>query len=319
MSIRPVSTAILALACALPGGCVSTAPLAPIPAPLPETLQWARPETGGAFLGLRTEENDSGSLDSLFFDPGARVVAVAENSPAAAAGFQVGDIVLAVDGRELADPAALDALVDRAGPGARIELRAQRGDTVFSVPAELAGSAPTGEEAEVLWRRDPARSRAGWATAPGGVLLASAAADSPFPRDGVPVGSLVVALDGKALLSDRELLRALDARAPGTAVEVRFRDRSTREGNAAPRWEPAERVATVRLVEQPVAVIGSGIFVLWHYEALPDGHQASLDLLDLWVLELFRYGRQDGERKYEILKLFGWPLIHWSTGVGMLE
>jgi len=300
---------LLALATCLPG-CVSSSPLAPIPVPLPETLEWARPAGDGAFLGLQTEENDSGSLDALFFDPGARVLSVVQNSPAAAAGLAVGDIVLALEDREVADPAALDALVSARAPGSTVTLRVQRGDTVFAVPVVLSGRAASGERPAILWRRDPARSRAGWATAPGGVLLASAAPDSPFPRDGVPMGSVVSALDGRGVLSDRELLRELAARAPGSVVEVSFR--------AAGAQDEPLRTTRVRLVEQPTRIIESGVAVLWSYEAAPDSSRSKFTLLDLWVLQLFRYEREGGERRYRLLPIFGWAPIRWSTGVGML-
>src|SRR5262249_35439975 len=55
----------------------TTATLATIPEPLPEALPWSVPAQGGAFLGLSVEENDSGSLDNLYFQPGVRVITVA--------------------------------------------------------------------------------------------------------------------------------------------------------------------------------------------------------------------------------------------------
>ena len=70
-------------------------------------------EQRDSFLGLEVRENDSGSLESLSFDPGVRVHEVTERSPAAGAGVRVDDVVLAMDGVELAVPEDLTALLSR--------------------------------------------------------------------------------------------------------------------------------------------------------------------------------------------------------------
>ncbi len=292
------SAALLASAC-------TTAPLSPVPDPLPETLEWvASHREPGAFLGLATRENDSGSLDALTFDPGVRVTEVVENSPAAIAGVEVGDVVLALDGAAVDDPGALEELLRRAEPGTGAELRVQRGDTVFAVPVVLAGSAAgAGGEARVLWRLDPARTAAGWADGVGGAVLASAGPGSPVTAAGLEIGDVVQRLDGAPVLSGRDLVRRVQALEEGEAVRL--------AGTGAD-GEPFER--EVRLLSAPTAVTGWSIPILAHYSRDLERDESEFALVDLWVISLFRFLRDGDEREYRVLRFFT-----WRTGVGELS
>lgn len=304
LRIQALTAAVLLCAAGLTG--CSSAPAAAIPEPLPEALAWARPAAEGSrnFLGLKTRENDSGSLDALAFDPGARVVRVVESSPAAAAGFQVGDVVLGWGGSEVDDPEALETLLQRAPAGAEIRVRVQRDDTVFEVPVQLrAEEATGGGEVEVLQRLDPARSRAGWVTGRGGAVLVASAEDAPFPRAGVPVGSVVTAVDGEEVLSARALIRALQDRPAGSVVHVDFDD------SAGTR-----QAAEVELFDSGTVVTGFQIPILFHYTHDPDRDATEWALVDLWFISLFRYIRTGGEREYRVLR---W--IQFSSGKGELS
>lgn len=103
-----------------------------------------------------------------------RVRAVAAESPAAAAGLAVGDVVLDVDGTPIKDTRGLDDALDRSGPDAAIRLRVKRGDGETSVdltltrwpdrlPAAPAATPPKGpaveriEDTDTLMPRDAAR------------------------------------------------------------------------------------------------------------------------------------------------------------------
>jgi hypothetical protein len=283
--------------------CV-TSPLEPIPEPLPETLAWAvEGSGGGAFLGLKTRENDSGSLDELFFLPGVRVTQVIESSPAEQAGFRVGDVVLSIDRHELNDPAALETLLHSTPAGERIVLEVQRDDSVFEVPVELrAGKTGATGEARLQYRLDPSRSRAGWITGRGGAVLVCSDEGGPFPAAGVPLRSVIRSIDGEEVLSDRALIRLLQARAPGEEVEVSFTDP-----------EGGEHEATVGLQEQPMRFTGFSIPILIDYSAEAEGHHTSFTLIDLWFLWLFHYEREGGERTWSFLRF-----IRGSAGVGEL-
>ncbi len=294
--------ATLALVVLSTSAC-STAVRYPVPEPLPEAQDFGAREAGGAFLGLVTRENDSGSLEELYFRPGVRVARVVENSPAEAAGVRPGDVVLDFGGAGVDDPGALDALVSRRSAGERVVLEIQREDTVFEVEVALSGrGAGLGEAAEVLYRLDPARTGAGWATAVAGVELVSLARESPIAAARIPLGSVVTALDGEPVRSDRELIRRVVELEPGTDVEFDF---TTPEGDV--------RRASVELRGPITYVSGFSIPVLVHFARDIEVPSAHFELLDLWILSLFAYHRDGEERTWAFLRFF-----RFSTGVGEL-
>jgi membrane-associated protease RseP (regulator of RpoE activity) len=329
---RLLRAALTLLGAGLLTSCVTTAPLAPVPEPLPEALAWQATEAHGAFLGVEGEENDSGSLDALFFAPGVRVRGVVANSPAEASGLKPGDVVLSIDGRQVDDPGALDALVAGHAAGDRVELSVQRADTVFAVPVTLEARGPTAVAApgsasdaggaagdagapasadavHPRFRLDPSRSRAGWATGQGGVVLVSAPKDSPVFEAGLELGDVVTAIDGRSVVSDRELIRLLQTHDPGAEVELTV---------AGPRGGDS-RTVELELQEQPTKITGFGLPFLLEYEADVDGHKSRVGVLDLYLIQLFEYRREEGERTWVLLELFGWEVFHFSTGVGELS
>lgn len=284
----------------------SITPIAPIPRPLPETLEFAARDAGagGAFLGLRTRENMAGGFDELEFRPGIQVVRVVENSPAAEAGLRAGDIVLHFNGVPTDDPETLDILVQASAPGLTLELEVQRGDSSFQVPVTLGapvGSAPV--EVALNYRLDPSRSRAAWLSGREGVVLVASHPEAPFPRAGIAVGSVVTELDGQAMHSDRALIRNLQAREPGSRVSVNYLDA---EGEAHHR--------EVRLQAQPRRLTEFSIPILGTYRASPDGQSASLVVLDLWFISLFRYSREGTERSLSVLRF-----LSFQSGIGELN
>jgi len=296
---------LLPLVLAALGAC-RYAPAGPIPDPLPETLEWARPSAGqGAFLGLEVRENTGDSLEALSFEDGARVAAVAAGSPAAGAGIAVGDVLLRFDGVTVADPATLSTLLQTAEGGHEARLEVRRGDATFEVAVTLrAGQAGASEPPPLLWRADPARSLAGWRAGRGGVVLVTQDPDGPFARAGFAPGTVVLALDGEPQRAEQGLLRALQAKAPGARALVRARP--------AGEDEVVER--EVRLYRPARRLLEATVPVLVGYRASADGEQASFYLVDLWFLSLFRYRREGAERHYSFLRFFT-----YASGVGQLE
>lgn len=304
-ALRPRAAALgLALLACLAPACTS-APTGPLPDPLPATLDWAMaPAEEGSFLGLTVRENDSGSLEALSFDPGARVTAVALGSPAAEAGIQIGDVLLKLDGVEVNDPGGLENLVAALEPGREIQAQVQRGDSGFALPLTLRARSGAGtSNVERLWRADPARSQAGWLAGHGGVVLVTSSEDGPFPRAGVAVGSVVRSIDGEAMISDLDLVKRLQAAPEGARVEVEY------EG---PRGGEL-RQARVKLAEPNRRVTRFGVPVLVNYSSDPEGTATSFAVLDLWIISLFRYERDGVEKRWSLLRFF-----RFSTGIGEL-
>ena len=301
-SLLPVAVLAAGLAAGL-AACTVT-PVAPIPPPLPETLSWATAPVGeGAFLGLKTRENVGGSFEDLEFAAGLRVVRVVESSPAAEAGFRVGDVLLSFDGQATDDPGTLDALLAGSRPGHEVLVEVRRGDTVFALPVTPRSPAgPAAAEPEVLYRLDPSRSRAGWVSGRGGVVLVTTMPRGPFPRAGIPVRSTVTSIDGESVHSERALIRLLQGLEPGAEVEVEF---------VSPQGERESR--RVRLHEQEARVTRLELPILLDYEARADGEGSSFTLIDLWFFWLFRYERDGEERRWSFLRF-----LNFETGVGEL-
>jgi len=87
-----------------------------------------KPEIGKGFLGIRTEDREKG---------GVRVVEVAEETPAAKAGLEVDDVILSVDGKEMADKEAFSALMKEQAPGFKLKLTILRDDEEIEIEVEL--------------------------------------------------------------------------------------------------------------------------------------------------------------------------------------
>ena len=296
---RPLGT--LALLAAIVVGC-QTAPDRTIPDPLPETLEWAIPVADdAAFLGIEVRENDSGSLESLSFDPGVRVHEVVERSPAAVAGVQINDVLITFDGTELAVPEDLAALLEGASGGTTATLGLQRGDTVFEVEVTLIGSGGAIEaaarEAFVL---DPARTRGAWGTNDGAILVARA---EKGPLHSLDIGDRVIELDGKPIVSGRGLVQRLVSHDPGSKVKLTV---VSQAGET--------RTVRVRLLEEGRRLTRFSIPILTTYDATANRERQAFVLIDLYVISLFRFRREGNERHWSFLRFF-----NFSSGVGELE
>lgn len=291
------------LATLLLASCTSNR-IAPVPDPLPESGAWEEARRTGAFLGVEVRANDSGTLDSLSFDPGVRVTQVIENSPASSVGLEVGDILIAVNGQELFDAEALDALLLAVETGAQLELDVQRGDTAWRVSVATEERIAAGSTApDLLYLVDPQRSRAGWRTTPGGVRLVASGPDAPFTSAGIELGATVVRIEDEPMRSARSLLAYLQSRDAGDEVKVDYL-----------KLDDSESSTVVTLFEADRQVTLASIPVLFHYESDIDSDNSKFVLLDLWILSLFRYERTGHEREWTLLSLFS-----FATGQGELS
>jgi hypothetical protein len=298
---------LAALAAALVGslsaGCV-TAPARTIPDPLPEVLAWALPPGAaggsGAGVGLVLEENASDSLEDLAFGAGLRVASVEPNSAAAAAGFQVGDVVMAVDGDEVFASADVAAIAAARPAGETLQFEVQRGDTVFAVPVVLAASAGATSPATPLFHLDPARSRAAWGDGPNCAVLVARPDEGPL--ESVPIGARIMELDGETVHSGRGLVRALSTRAPGSEVELAG---TTPDGDVE-SWD-------VELLGEGRVVTRASLPILFTWDANLEADRSTFVVLDLWLISLLRRERDGGEVRWRVLRF-----IEWSTGVGEL-
>jgi len=107
-----------------------------------------------AWLGLRAVDRDGG----------VRIASVTNGGPGHACGLSAGDLLVAVDGLRVGHAAALDALLARKRPGARLRIHAFRGDELreFTV---VAGKPPLTKariEPDPQARTQARRLLAGW-------------------------------------------------------------------------------------------------------------------------------------------------------------
>ena len=87
-----------------------------------------------AYLGVSTQADTTG---------GATVVDVGAGTPAASAGLQVGDVIVAIDGQQITDPDGLSTAIGAHKPGDRVTVTYQRGGARRTAQVTL-GTRPTG-------------------------------------------------------------------------------------------------------------------------------------------------------------------------------
>jgi len=88
-----------------------------------------------------------------------------------------------------------------------------------------------------------------------------------------------------------------------------------------PAWHPPggkPRVTHVELPDEPHVTTEFFIPLVVDYESTPDRSKSSFELFDLYIFSLFKYSRQDGERRWVLLHIFGFDIFVFSSGVGEL-
>ncbi|MCU1461262.1 MAG: trypsin-like serine protease with C-terminal domain [Acidimicrobiales bacterium] len=90
--------------------------------------QSTNPVAGGAFLGVSTQTGPDGAV----------VTNVSGGTPAAGAGIQVGDVLLAIDGQPVSGPTDLAAAIRKHQPGDKVTIRWRHAGTDQSTQVTLA-------------------------------------------------------------------------------------------------------------------------------------------------------------------------------------
>jgi S1-C subfamily serine protease len=95
-----------------------------------------------ARLGVQTIDVDQAKLggESVEVDEGAYVQEVTAGTPAAKAGIEAGDVVVAVDGKPVTSAASLGGVIRQHEPGDKVEIELDRDGDSVTVHAELAES-----------------------------------------------------------------------------------------------------------------------------------------------------------------------------------
>ena len=306
---------ILSLAaCCTLAGCVSYAPEVLVPeitvSPEQVSLRNGSADSGAQLdFGVDVSQNESDSLFNVAVLPGVVVRRIAPNGPAAAAGIEVGDVILQVNDLPINQPDALLAL-QPTDTGNRFSFTVRRGTTAFeaTVTGRLIADNPAPVE---LYRVDPLATRAGFTTAlvniesQGSVAAARVSEifpESPLPDAGINVGDLILALNGSYLNSAQDLVTRLNRdHELGSEVTLTVYREGSIEQPAVSLWDPGRRISRITLGP------------LLRYEHSPSPESRSFSLLDLWLFSVYSFRQVEGERSHSIL-----GLINFSSDVGEL-
>ena len=189
----------------------------------------------GGYLGLKAEETQKGVI---------RVQAVAPKGPAEAAGIRAGDQVIAIDKNKISDIAEMGDLLEKSPAGATVnitilrdskelDLAVQLGEPPADArlgPAAVVGS--PGGGASVLTGRaslgitvlpltPEAREKNGL-TVNRGAFISAIRQDSPADRAGLPLGGVIVAIDGRRIDTADELVQIIRGARPGQELELTY-------------------------------------------------------------------------------------------------
>jgi len=257
----------------------------------------------GSFSGIRVKSIRA-SLDEEP-EPGLEVAAVVENSPAAAAGVEVGDILLRakVGGatRRLDAPSDWRAVELEVAPGTLVELACERGGAELRVDLVLvARVAPALREDAARFREDDklglvlrtateVEARAAGLAPGAGVVVVGMATTSPWRAlaDAPRFGDLVVALDGTPIDDPARFLSLVRAKSAQDSIQVDWRRGEAKSSMELPLSRRAQEMKRIAL--QPVFA--------WKRE----GERVSLSIL----LGAFGWERGSSSWKLTVLWFFG--------------
>lgn len=180
------------------------------------------------WLGVSLQGLDGALADSFGLESaaGALVAEVVPDSPASAAGFEVGDVVTHFDGEAVESVRALTFAVAKRRPGDTVtvavvrggethELEVDLGDRAAATasagargPAAQPGSMTHGLQLAPLTDRE--RARLGLPRDFGGALIVNVRPDSPAAREGLRAGDVIVSVNRRSVGSVDEAAAALE-------------------------------------------------------------------------------------------------------------
>jgi serine protease Do len=191
----------------------------------------SRGRLGVTIQGVSQELADSFGLKKA---QGALVSAVEARSPADKAGIKTGDIILAVDGRDIENSIDLPRVIGETRPGTTVNLKVWRQGDTKELRASL-GEAPAEKVARADSESKAKPSKLGLAVRPlteeerkqieaeGGLLVEQS--EGPAARAGVQAGDVILAFNNQPVKSVDQLRRLVDRSRGSIALLIQ------REGN----------------------------------------------------------------------------------------
>ena len=192
-------------------------------------------------LGIQITEIDQDIMRAFHLPSmdGAFVEAVTDGGPAAKAGVQHGDTIVAVDGRPVREPNDLIAYVSSVEPGRSVRLSVMRDGRTLSLTPTLAERPQSARGAEtssagaraargrlgikVVDLTGEIRQEIGAPPGASGVAVANVSPDSTLSDQGVAAGDLITEINGVAVHSAAELESELSKVKKGEYVRLYVR------------------------------------------------------------------------------------------------
>jgi membrane-associated protease RseP (regulator of RpoE activity) len=206
------------------------------------------PAASPGYLGMTADETDG--------QQGIVVLGVKPGSPAEAAKLQKNDLVTAINGQAVKNLDDFQTVLDQVAAGQKAQFTVLRGQDAITLTATLVArqtppvnrpnfedpGPPPGEPlpAEAIPNAAPEvnasraslgvsvvqlteQSRATYGLgASRGALIAAVKAGGPADRAGLPVGGLIVAVDGKRIDTPDEVVELVAAARPGQEMELTY-------------------------------------------------------------------------------------------------
>ncbi|HEX7080672.1 MAG TPA: DegQ family serine endoprotease [Gammaproteobacteria bacterium] len=186
------------------------------------------------WLGVQLQTLDPDLAESLGLEEakGALIAEVLDDTPAARAGLEAGDVVTRFGDRDIASPRDLSLAVAAADPGETVSVEivrdgatrtievelGERADTVASAP----GAGPGGQGSlglQLAPLTDDERARLGISEDVEGALIVGVVPGSPAAEEGLRAGDVIVEVNGRAVTSAADAADALrNARDDGSDI-----------------------------------------------------------------------------------------------------
>jgi regulator of sigma E protease len=222
-------------------------------------------------------------------DLAAKVGYVKPQSPAAVAGLQYADRIVAVDGEKVSGWSALQEKI-RAHAGQPLQLRVERAGK----PIDVAIVPGVHEETNPL--ETVKQGRIGISATPRAAEITVAGPDSPAARAGLKTFDVITRLDGQPVPNYEELSQKLAGRSTAVALE-------------ALRKQPVEAPGATLWVDQPIAATLPAPAAPGDYGLLPSD-------LTLFAVQPGSAAAQAGlQRGDRVVSVNGQPALSWFDEV----